>query len=395
VNWRRNLVALWLAEFTAIFGFSFAFPFLPLFLAQDLGVRSAHDLAFWTGLVGSASGWSLALASPVWGVLGDRYGRKPMVIRSMIGGGITVGLIAFARGPVDLVVLRFLQGLASGTVAAATALVAAETPRERVGWALGVLSSSIALGGAIGPAAGGFASAALGLRGIFLGGGILLLAAVVPVLLMVRESPVQRAARQQVEALEIIRAAPPGTLRALAVLITAQGLFTIAASAFQQLVVLKLVALLALGAAAVTGIAFGASGLASSVASVTYSWVTNRTGYTRTTAMLAVALAAAFAVAAVAPGPGLVVAAVTLAGLVGGAITPAISSMLGLEAPAEVQARVFGASSSAIAIGFALGPLVGGGVAATASVEAALLVSAAICLLLAGVLLLGGREPQC
>ncbi len=393
VSWRRNLAALWLAEFTAIFGFSFAFPFLPVFLAQDLGVHSAHDLAFWSGLVGSASGWSLALASPVWGVLGDRYGRKPMVIRSMIGGGITVGLIAFSRGPVDLVVLRFLQGLASGTVAAATALVAAETPRERVGWALGVLTSSIALGGAIGPATGGLAAGVLGLRNIFLAGGLLLLAAAIPVLLLVRESPVRSTGQKQVAALEIIRSARPGTLRALSVLIGAQGILTVGNSAFQQLVVLKLVALLAGGTAAVTGIAFGLSGLASSIASVTYSWATSRAGYARTSALLAVGLAIAYGLVAVATGAPLVVAGVTLAGLLGGAILPAISSMLGLEAPPEVQARIFGLSSSSIAIGFAIGPLLGGGVAATASVEAALLVSGGISLLLAALLFLAAREP--
>src|SRR5438046_1523300 len=82
----------------------------------------------------------------------DRYGRNPMLVSAMIGGGITVLLTGFARGPIDLVVLRFLQGASSGTVAAATALVATGTPRRQVGWALGILSSSIALAGAMGPA---------------------------------------------------------------------------------------------------------------------------------------------------------------------------------------------------------------------------------------------------
>ena len=41
----------------------------------------------------------MAIASPVWGILGDRFGRKPMLIRSMLGGGITVGLIFLAQTP--------------------------------------------------------------------------------------------------------------------------------------------------------------------------------------------------------------------------------------------------------------------------------------------------------
>ena len=43
MNWRRNLAALWFAEFTAIFGFSFAFPFLSIFINQDLGVRAQRE----------------------------------------------------------------------------------------------------------------------------------------------------------------------------------------------------------------------------------------------------------------------------------------------------------------------------------------------------------------
>ncbi len=173
---------MWFAEFTAIFGFSFAFPFLSIFLSKDLGVHAGRDLYLWTAASASASGLALAVASPIWGVLGDRFGRKPMLVRSMLGGAITVGLIYFVQTPEQLLVLRFLQGASSGTVAAATALVAAETPRSRVGWALGVVTSAIALGGAIGPVIGGLAGEFLGLRFVFLLGGFALLAAVVPVL---------------------------------------------------------------------------------------------------------------------------------------------------------------------------------------------------------------------
>jgi MFS family permease len=191
VDWRRNLVALWFAEFTAIFGFSFAFPFLSIFISQDLGVHPGRDLDLWTAAAGSVSGLAMAIASPIWGVLGDRLGRKPMLIRSMLGGAITVGLIFFVQTPIQLVVLRFLQGATSGTVAAATALVAVETPRNRVGWSLGVVTSAVALGSAVGPVVGGLAGSVFGLRLVFLGGGILLLISLIPVLLVVRESPLK------------------------------------------------------------------------------------------------------------------------------------------------------------------------------------------------------------
>src|SRR5258708_30202992 len=112
----------------------------------------------------------MAIASPIWGVLGDRYGRKHMLIRSMLGGAITVGLIFFVQTPIQLVALRFIQGATSGTVAAATALVAVETPRPRAGWSLGVVTSAVALCSALGPVVVGLAAAQLGLRLVFLRG---------------------------------------------------------------------------------------------------------------------------------------------------------------------------------------------------------------------------------
>src|SRR6266576_3989976 len=332
VDWRRNLAALWFAEFTAIFGFSFAFPFRSIFISLDLGVHPGHDLDLWTAAAGSVAGLSMAVASPIWGLLGDRFGRKPMLLRSMAGGALTVGLIYFVQTPEQLVVLRFLQGATSGTVAAATALVAVETPRNRVGWALGVVTSAVALGSAIGPVVGGFAAAVVGLRLVFLGGGILLLISTIPVFLVVRESPLRRRDPARVGTMALIRQRP-GSMRSLAALIATQGLTSVANSATQILVVLRLLEMVGHGVAAVTGIAFGLSGIASSGAAVVYTFVTRRLGYVRTTAAAAVLMAVAIAMIAVAPWVAVVVGAVALNGLLSGVIIPATASMIGLETP--------------------------------------------------------------
>jgi len=376
----------------AIFGFSFAFPFLSIFISKDLGVPQGRELDLWTAAIASVSGLSMAIASPIWGVMGDRFGRKPMLLRSMIGGSITVGLIFFARSPTDLLVLRLLQGATSGTVAAATALVAAETPRNRVGWALGVVTSAVALGGAIGPVIGGLAAAAFGLRLVFLAGGVLLLLSTIPVMVIVRESPRRPRAGVQVGTLDLIRQRP-GAVHALTVLIGAQGLISVCNSATQQLVVLRLLEMLSTGVSAVTGVAFGLAGVASSGAAVFYTRVTRRLGYVRTTAIAAVMVAVAVSLIAVAPWAAVVVAGVALNGLVSGVVIPATASMIGLETPPEAQSTVFGANASSVALGFAIGPAVGGAVAATAGVPIALIVIAALAIGLAVLIALGAREP--
>jgi MFS family permease len=373
-------------------GFSFAFPFLSIFISQDLGVHPGRDLDLWTAAAGSASGLSMAIASPIWGVLGDRFGRKPMLVRSMIGGALTVGLIFFVQNPLQLVILRFLQGATSGTVAAATALVAVETPRNRVGWALGVVTSAVALGGAIGPVVGGLAAAAVGLRLVFLVGGVLLLISTIPVFLIVRESPRLRRDPARLGTLDRIRQRP-GAMRALAGLVGAQGLVSVANSATQILVVLRLLEMVTSGVAAVTGIAFGLAGVATSASAVFYTFMTRRLGYVRTTTLAAVLMAVAIALIGVAPWVAVVVGAVALNGLLSGVIVPATASMIGLEAPSGVQSTIFGINASSVAFGFFLGPLIAGGVAATAGVPAALGIIAVIALGLAVLLAAGTREP--
>jgi len=394
VDWRRNLAALWLAEFTAIFGFSFAFPFLPLFLHRDLGIPNGSKLALWTGVAASVTGFALAITSPIWGMLADRYGRKPMLVRAMIGGGVSVGLIGFVRTALQLTGLRVVQGATSGTVAAATALVAGETPLAEMGWALGILSSAIALGSAIGPAAGGLAANVVGLRATFIAGGILLLVAAVPVIVVVRESAPAASHRQRPRPLAGLRAAGPGTLAAVSILIVAQVLLQASYTAAQQLVVLRLLQFDPGAASTVTGAAFAAGGIATAIAGVTYARLLRRTGYRLLAGTAAFLMAAAIAAAAAAPNLALEVAAFVLASLLFGALIPAFGAMIGLQTPSQVQASVFGFSSSAVALGFGIGPLSGGLIASRAGVGTALTAAAAVALVLAGLIALAVREPQ-
>jgi len=394
VNWRRNLAALWLAEFTAILGFSFAFPFLPLFLHRELHIPSGPQLSFWTGIAASATGFALALTSPIWGRLADRYGRKPMLIRAMIGGGISVGLMGLTQSALQLTVLRGVQGASSGTVAAATALVATETPAEHLAWGLGILCSAIALGSAVGPAAGGLATNVIGLRAIFLAGGAMLLLAAIPVLFVVRESPRRLARTDAPRTLEILRLARTGTVGALAVLIVGQGLQQTSYGAAQQLVVLRLLELMsAREAQFLTGITFAAAGIATALASLTYHRLLRRTTYRRLLIAGAVLLGLALLGAAAAATAPFLIAAFVVASFFSGALIPAFGAMIGLESPAMVQATVFGVGSSAIALGFGLGPLLGGIVASAAGIRAGLIVAAALAFILAILVGFRAREP--
>lgn len=135
-------------------GFSSIFPFLPLYVGS-LGSSSGLSIELLAGLVYSAQAISMMIASPIWGALADRFGRKIMVERSMFGGAVLLLLMAFVQNAEQLVVLRALQGLITGTMAASSALIAASIPRRKIGFAMGMLQVAIGLGIAIGPLIGG------------------------------------------------------------------------------------------------------------------------------------------------------------------------------------------------------------------------------------------------
>jgi len=393
INWRRNLAALWVAEFTAIFGFSFAFPFLPAFLHRDLGIQDERSLAFWTGVAAGATGFAMAFASPVWGLLADRYGRKPMLLRAMLGAGVTVGLMGLAQTALQLTGLRFILGAVSGTVPAATAIVGSQSPRTEVAWSLGILSSAIALGSAVGPAVGGVAGSVFGLRTVFICGGVLLLVSTIPVVLVVREAPLRSAQDGTAPPLQVLRAAGPGTISALAVLIGGQALFQSSYTAIQQLVALRIVQLDPAAASTVIGITFGIGGIGTALAGVSYSRAVRLAGYRNVTSAAAILVAAITATAAVAPSLLFIVASLVAVSFLAGALFPAMASMIGLETPARIHATIYGVSGSAVSIGFGVGPLMGGLVAASAGVPSGLFLASSIALVLAAIMRFRAREP--
>lgn len=164
--WRKNLYVIWSAQFIAMMGMSSVVPFLPFFI-RDLGVSSHHEVAQWSGYVFSAPFILAFIMTPIWGYLGDRYGRKLMVIRAVFGLGISQLLIGLSQNVEMLFFFRMLQGAISGFIAAALALVSANTPQERAGYALGVLQSATASGNVLGPLVGGPLADAFGYRPIF------------------------------------------------------------------------------------------------------------------------------------------------------------------------------------------------------------------------------------
>lgn len=164
--WRRNLYIVWFAQFITMMGMSMIVPFLPFFV-RELGVSDNSDIARWSGIVFSGPFIVSFFTTPIWGTLGDRFGRKLIMVRAIFGLGIAQILTSLAQDVYQLFIFRLIQGAISGFIPSALAFVSAETPYERKGYAIGVLQTSMASGQLFGPLFGGVFADLIGYRHIF------------------------------------------------------------------------------------------------------------------------------------------------------------------------------------------------------------------------------------
>jgi len=159
--WKRNLIILYVGQFLVMAAMSTVTPFLPLYL-QQLGITDPEEVRFWSAVIFGANLFTAFIFSPIWGKLADRYGRKVMLVRSGISMAIIITLMGFATNHFQLLLLRLLNGMMAGFIPAAIALTATNTPKERSGYALGILHSGSVGGTICGPLLGGFMADSFG-----------------------------------------------------------------------------------------------------------------------------------------------------------------------------------------------------------------------------------------
>lgn len=187
-TWERNLSIICVGLFFSSAGLSAVVPFLPLFI-RDLGVTEVSDTAFWSGLVFAGPFIISFFTTSIWGSLGDKYGRKLMTLRAIFGLSIAMMLTSTAQNEYQLFLFRLLQGALSGFYPAAIGLIGANTPKEKVGYALGLTQSAYTAGNIFGPLIGGLISNVLGFRNVFLViGALIFLVGIVTFFLMKEET---------------------------------------------------------------------------------------------------------------------------------------------------------------------------------------------------------------
>ncbi|MBR6823824.1 MAG: MFS transporter [Firmicutes bacterium] len=187
--WKRNLYIIYTTQLTAMCAFGFVFPFISFYL-QEMGIPAGSDqLNFYVALSTLLPSLAMAIFAPIWGRMADRYGRKKMMLRAQFCASAALVLMGLAPNAETFLVLRFIQGIFTGTLAAANAFIAANTPSDKISYSIGLMTSANFLGFSFGPVIGGFAAEIVGYRGCFFIGSVLVFISAVAVLFAVKEDP--------------------------------------------------------------------------------------------------------------------------------------------------------------------------------------------------------------
>ena len=364
-RWQRTLWAMVGIQFVMTMSFSMLTPIMPLFLPV-LGVKSASAVALWAGILAGITSFVAAFASPLWGRLADRHGRKLMLLRSSVAVGVFAGLMGASSNVWQVFAARALMGVFAGFSSTAIALVASQAPEERLGFALGWLSTGQLVGSLLGPLLGGALADATGSYRIpFYCTAAMIMVSTGFVWFGVRErfvpAPQARGRRAVLNSL-IAVARSPGLLALFFVLLMAQfGVRTV-----QPVVTLFVKELLGAqpNLATLSGIAFSITGVANIVAAPFLGNKSDKIGYRRvlliallgaTLTTLPQAFASSYLVfTGLRFGLGLFI----------GGILPTANALVGRLVPRAQRGTVYGITASAMFLGNSLGPLSGGAVAA-------------------------------
>lgn len=392
----RTTLSIAFGAFLASMAMNFWVPLLPLYM-QELGAGGDAASLFWSAFASVSLGVGRIVSGPAWGMISDRFGRKLMFVRALFFASATIAIVGVAQAPWHVAIAFAVQGLFSGFIPAATALMSVSVPEQRLGRGLSLLTGGQYLGTTIGPALGAGLVLVLGFRGTILAGAALPMTAAAVVWFLVPRDTV--APRRVTEA----GAAPSAADSPLWRVLPRQ--FYVAVVIFFLLFamtdVLRLLTPLALRqiagaerAAGLAGTAFSLSGLAAvfGVLVIGQRWV--RVGRLRLTLWVG-ALCAAVGSALMA-GTGTVAPFIALfaaVSLIHATLVPATNTLIATHVPRDRRGTGFGIASSAQALAMMAGPMVAAAIGGI-SLSLGFLATGAIFALAGVLVLLAVREPS-
>jgi len=151
---RSPLIVIFTTVFIDLVGFGIVIPVLP-FYAEGTAFNATPRMV---GLLFASYSIMQLIFSPVLGRLSDKYGRRPVLLLSIIGTGIGFLILGLAKTVLMLFVGRILDGITGGNISTAQAYIADITTKENRAKGMGLIGAAFGLGFIFGPAIGGILS---------------------------------------------------------------------------------------------------------------------------------------------------------------------------------------------------------------------------------------------
>ena len=358
-HWRRNMYVCLFGSFTNITAMTLLLPFLPIYVAQ-LGVKGHAAIVQWSGIAYGISFLGAGILAPAWGRFADVYGRKLILIRASLAMAICMSLIGVAQNIWQLVGLRLAAGVLGGYASGAVVLVATQTPKERAGWALGVLSTGTMAGTLLGPLVGGVLPGLIGLRAtFFLAGGVIFVAFLATCFLIHEDrdhlqARAQRAARN---AWSMI----PDKRPVIAMLITAM-LLMLANMSIEPIITVYVAQLMPAGGDVVltAGLVMAAAAIGSVLAAPRLGRMADRIGHWNVIIMCLLACGVLLVPQAFVTNRWQLIGLRFLMGISLAGLLPAIAATIRHSVPQGAAGTILGYNTSAQYAGQVLGPVAGG-----------------------------------
>lgn len=377
--WKRNLFVCWVGVFIAAIGMSEVAPILPLYI-RYLGIQNKSLVSQLSGITFGSTYLITAIFSPIWGHAADKVGRKPMILRAGIGLSIVYLLMGFAPNVTLLIALSVVQGAITGYSTACNTLIATQTDREHVGYALGTLSTASVAGSLLGPTLSGLIEAALGLQAVyFIISGLLFISFIIT-LLFIKESFVRDDKKSQ-GLREIWNSVPQKELTVV-ILITffvlSIGLYSI------EPIMTEYVSQLSPNAshiALISGLVFSATGLSNIISAPRLGKLSDKIGAHKVIMISLIVAGVLYIPQAFVKNPWQLLALRFLLGFAMGGLVPSVSIMIKKITPDSLTGRIFGLNMSFGYLGVAAGSVLGGQIAGRFSFRYVFYVTSALMLL--------------
>ncbi len=391
----KNLFIMWFANFFIAGSITMVLPFLSLYI-DTLGNFSNAYVQNWSGITFGVTFVAAFIFSPIWGKIGDRYGRKPILVFSAIGLGISVFLMGFVTSVWQLFFLRLFMGVFTGFISMSQALISTQTPKHIAGRVLGTLQTGSVTGTLMGPLFGGLIADTIGYATSFRWLSIILFLSGVLVLVGVKEKKIEIEAGQPTSytSKEVLKHIISHPMLLMVMLV----------SMFIQIAHFSIQPILSLyvsdlhgpeNIALFSGIAFSAAGLGNLLMARRWGRIADRTGYIKILIVLLFFAALFYFPGGFVTNIWQLVLLRFLLGIAIGGIIPVRIAYIRQEAPIAMQGEVLGYNTSIRFFGNIIGPLLGGLLAGGFGYTAVFIVTSSLLLLCGIALLLAHkRYPQ-